>query len=135
MIRPKVDKPTEKEESLAYAIVTGRDSNRCQRCQRFCGPPSRDHRKGRGVGGLTTPANLQILGGDGTTGCHGWKTAHPALALAEGWTVPGWADPAEYPARRWLPTSRGTVRLSWVLYADDGTWREIDDAEAERRRT
>ena len=104
MIAPKVAKPTPAEEREAYRLVTIRDNDTCQRCLRNCGPSNRDHRQDRSVGGRTSVVNLQILGGSGTTGCHGWKTANPRDAQAEGWAVPGWADPHEYPARRWLPT-------------------------------
>ena len=45
--------------------------------------------------------------------------------------------PSEWPARRWLPTGYGTVRLAWVLYLDapdQGVWWvEISDAEASKR--
>lgn len=134
MIAPKVPKPTAAEERRAYALVTSRDEDRCQRCLRHCGPVNRDHRKDRSVGGLTLASNLQLLGGSGTTGCHGWKTTHPAQAIAEGWGVPGWADPRTFPAARWLPTQRGTVRSAWVLYDDLGDWVEITNEEAQQRR-
>jgi len=77
--------------------------------------------------------NLQVMGGTGSTGCHGWKTANPAAAMAEGWSVPSWADPAEWPARRWLSSGNGLRRLAWVLYTADGRWEELSDAGAARR--
>jgi hypothetical protein len=141
MIRPKYDappKPTRAQEADAYELVTLRDRDTCQRCRRQCGPSNRDHRKGRGVGGHTVVSNLQILGGSGTTGCHGWKTANPAAAVAEGWSVPGYADPAEWPARRWRRIEHGVLELCWVLYmdgpdADGALWVRITDDEAEWR--
>jgi hypothetical protein len=48
--------------------------------------------------------------------------------------VPGWADPAEFPARRWLRTELGTLRQAWVLYDDNASWREISADEARRRK-
>lgn len=134
-IGPKVAPPTPAEEREAYKRATERDGNRCQRCLRDCGRGaiSRDHRKDRGRGGKTRASNLQLLGGTGTTGCHGWKTSHPVEAVAEGWSVPSWADPAEWPARRWLPTTWGTVRPAWVLYDDAGHWTEIDESDAHQR--
>jgi hypothetical protein len=53
------------------------------------------------------PSNLLSTCGDGTTGCHGWKEAHPAEAAARRWTVtrhghvdtatvPVWMDHAVY---------------------------------------
>ena len=32
-------------------------------------------------------SNLALLCGTGTTGCHGWITAHPDEAYADGWAV------------------------------------------------
>lgn len=131
MIKPKYElppKPTKAQEADAYELATLRDNDTCQRCRGACGPSNRDHRKGRGVGGRTVVSNLQVLGGSGTTGCHGWKTTHPAAALAEGWSVPGWADPATYPAARWFRDG-----LGWCLYADDGGISRITADEARRR--
>ncbi|MFF2493225.1 hypothetical protein [Agromyces sp. NPDC058064] len=135
MIGPKIAKPTEAEARDAYELVTLRDADTCQRCRRACGwgVTSRHHRKGRGVGGVTTPANLVVLGGTGTTGCHGWATTHPADAITEGWAVPGWADPAEWPGRRWVSTEADgmprpwSLRLAWVLFDDEGGWVEIPE--------
>lgn len=118
-MRPKLPRLTAAQERAAYASVTERDGGLCVRCGRFGG--NRDHRKNRSQGGRTTPANLQILCGTGTTGCHGWVTQNPAAAMAEGLTVPGWADPAAWPARR-----HGV----WVVYDDDGGVREVSDAAA-----
>lgn len=139
MIRPKYEaqaKPTSAEEHDAYELATLRDLDTCQKCRRNCGwgVTSRDHRKDRSVGGLTVVSNIQILGGTGTTGCHGWKSANPAEALAEGWSVPSWADPHEWPAHRWVRTSTsGLLWLAWVLYDDEGSWVEISDHEARDR--
>jgi len=130
MIAPKVKKPTKADEADAYELATIRDLDTCQRCRAGCGPSNRDHRKNRSQGGQTTTANIQILGGTGTLGCHGWATSHPAEAIAEGWAVPGWAVPAEWPARRWV-----SGVLSWVLLDDAGGWVVITEAEASRRRS
>lgn len=132
-IGQKIAKPTRAQESRAYLLTTERDGGCCVKCGR-AGVMSRDHRLNRSQGGLTTTANLQLLCGTGTTGCHGWFTSHPAEAVREGWGVPMWADPHEYPARRWLSTGVGTLRLGWVLYDHLGGWEEIDEAEAARRR-
>ena len=129
MIGPKTAKPTAAQERDAYGIATDRDENTCQRCHRRCGPQTRDHRQNRQRSN-TVASNLQVLGGSGTTGCHGWKTAHPAKAIAEGWAVPGWAVPSEFPARRYVRTPRGTMRPAWVLYDNAGSWEEISDDRA-----
>lgn len=132
MIGPKAPKPTTAEERAAYEAAMVRDDNRCQKCHRGQ-PLNRHHRKGRGVGGRTTVEGLQILCGSGVHGCHGYVTQHPAQACAEGWACPGWADPAEWPAARWV--SNGPVlELVPVLYHRDGTWSEITATEAALRR-
>lgn len=142
MIRPKVAKPTAAEERRAYEIATARDEGKCVRCHRG-GTVHRDHRLNRSQGGLTTPANLQILCGPANgymgaprlgQGCHAWVTEHPREAVEDGWAVPGYADPHLWPARRWIPTDHGTLRIVWVLYSDLGTFEVITDAVADELR-
>jgi hypothetical protein len=133
MIGPKTPQPTAREENEAYELATLRDGNTCVRCRRGT-DVTRDHRKGRGVGGKTVVENLQLLCGTGTTGCHGWKTTHPAEAIEDGYTVPGWADPAEYPGKRWMRTSNNVLIATWCLYNPDGTITSISDREAAERR-
>jgi 5-methylcytosine-specific restriction endonuclease McrA len=132
LIGPKTPKPTKTQEKLAYAIVLERDEQRCQKCLRG-DELTRDHRLNRSQGGLTTPANLQLLCGSGTTGCHGQVTHDLDMALREGWRVPAWADPLTWPARRWFRTPYGTVREGWALYDDAGGVTEITEHEAHRR--
>lgn len=127
-ILPKTPKPTPREKELAYELATERDNDTCQRCLRDCGPIARDHRQNRQPGNTTT-ANLQLLG----LRCHQWKTEHPREAIREGWAVPSYADPKEWPARRWFKGDYGIVTLGWVLYRDDGKFLEITDEEAQRR--
>jgi hypothetical protein len=124
MIGPKVDRPSKADETAAYALVTERDGNTCQRCLRG-GGVNRDHRLNRSQGGLTAASNLQLLCGSGTTGCHGWATTHPREALHDGWRVPMGQTPADWPARRWFRTDVGTVRVGWALLDDEGGVREI----------
>src|SRR5690242_16135926 len=86
--------------------VRARDLEVCARCGGHCGPMTTQHRKARGMGGTKDPAindhaNLLTLGGSGTTGCHGWVEAHPTEAAADGFRVPSWADPAEWPVKTW----------------------------------
>lgn len=136
MIGPKVAPPTHTEEGAAYELATLRDLNVCVRCGRDCGPIARDHRRNRSQRGRTVVENLQLLG----LGCHDWKGANPCDANALGWGCPGWANPAEYPARRWTSTEVGTRRLAWVLYVPDidyfsypKGYRIISELEARNR--
>lgn len=123
---PKVAKPTHAEEASAYELVTLRDADTCQRCRRDCGPIARDHRKNRSQQGPTVVSNLQLLG----LTCHVWATEHPRLALEEGWAVPSYGDPAEWPARRWVKHPLGYLELCWVLYGDDGSVTKISERDA-----
>jgi hypothetical protein len=135
MIGPKTPKPNPAEERRARADVKKRDRGVCVKCLRVhpIHGVNWDHRKNASQGGLVVASNGQLLCGSGTTGCHGWKTNSPARACAEGWAVPGWADPLTYPARRWQSTGLGTFELIWVLYRDDGSWDRVPDEEAVRR--
>lgn len=122
MIGQRPVKLTPKQEKDAYRIVTERDGDRCQRCGRF-GRVERDHRQGRNAYN-TVPSNLQCLGAAiGGCGCHKWITEHPEDAIAEGFTVPRWARPELWPAYRF--------GVGWVIYDDDGGWREISQATAD----
>lgn len=80
--------------------VRWRDRDRCRRCgvQTW----QLHHRKPRGMGGtrdplINSPANLVLLCGSGTTGCHGWVESNRREARALGWLVSQWADPADVP--------------------------------------
>lgn len=128
MIGPKSEHPSKSDEKLAYALVTERDGNTCQRCLRDCGPIARDHRQNRQPGN-TTVANLQLLG----LRDHIWKTEHPREALVEGWAVPSWADPLVWPARRWRLSAYGVMRPGWCLLDNQGGVHWITDEEAEQR--
>lgn len=94
--------------------LTTRAHGNCERC----GKPlhrdhtSRHHRQRRRDGGDRL-ANLLLLCGSGTTGCHGWVHANPQAATEQGWIVPTWANPANIPVR----LADGYL---WVL-RDDGT--------------
>lgn len=51
------------------------------------------HRVPRGAGGakhvpwINLPANLLLLCGSGTTGCHGWIEKHRAESIEKGWLM------------------------------------------------
>lgn len=124
MIGQRPVKLTARQERTAYAICTERDRGQCQKCGRY-GPTDRDHRQNR-TAFNTTPANLQLLGGDFGCGCHRWKTENPLDAARTGFAVPRWADPLEWPAFR--------VGVGWVRYHDTPVagrwWTSITEAEA-----
>lgn len=122
MIGQRTPEQTELEMKATYEIATIRDNDTCQRCRRPGRVVHRDHRQNRRRGN-TVASNLQLLC---AVECHPWKTGHPADALADGWSVPSWADPREWPARRWVKTVFG-LRLAWVLYGDDGSVTEIPE--------
>lgn len=89
-------------------IVRARAQGRCERC----GRPGNNlhHRKGRVGFDCDQPANLLLLCGSGTTGCHGWVTANPAAAGAQGLSVSrlSTVSAADVPVRLWA----GRVRLT-----------------------
>lgn len=68
-------------------LVRWRDRDRCQRCGSYTPGGSLHHRQGRGGPDPHRPANLLLLCGSGTTGCHGWVHAHPAEAYEAGLMV------------------------------------------------
>lgn len=73
---------------------------------------SAHHRKNRSQGGTWSTSNLLDTCGDGTRGCHGYITEHPAHAQENGWTVRGTEDAAA------IPVLRRGLR---VLLKDDGS--------------
>lgn len=59
-------------------------------------PGSRHHRQGRRLGDHGA-ANLVLLCGSGTTGCHGWAHANPRAARELGLIVSAYADAVATP--------------------------------------
>lgn len=102
------------------AVVDERDSYRCARCARDIDGGSRHHRQLRRFGDHSA-ANLVLLCGSGTTGCHGWVHANPSLAYATGLMVHSWHDPASVPARYWS---------GWFILTIEGHKMKISDARA-----
>lgn len=98
--------------------VIGRAQQRCESCgsaSQYLGW-SVHHRKPRGMGGTSlvssaSPANLLLLCGSGTTGCHGWFENHRTEAKVQGILVPRHAEPTKVPVY---------YRSRWVLLTDDG---------------
>lgn len=89
--------------------VWRRDKGKCRRCGRQIGQltiHSIHHRLGRQMGGsrhtpgINDPANLALVCGSGTTGCHGFIESHRTLAYRMGYLVHRGQNPADVP---WLP--------------------------------
>lgn len=98
------------------AAVDERDQYRCVRCGRYIDGGSRHHRQLR-RGGDHSTANLILLCGSGTTGCHGWVHAHPLKSYEVGLMVHSWHDARDVPVltvRGWLKLDRsgGEQRLA-----------------------
>lgn len=111
---------------LTCQLVDLRDESRCVRCGRWLPgtPASRHHRKRRSQasrGEVHSPANLILLCGTGTTGCHGWVHAHPAQAREHGWLLRSTDDPTRIPL---LSDVHG-----WILLDDKGGWTPTEEPQ------
>lgn len=110
--------------------VRGLVAERASWCCELCGDELHDgwqwtavhsfhHRQPRGAGGTTrvdinSPANLMLVCGTGTTGCHGIIESNRTTAYEMGWLVRRPTDPAEvpvavvqFPAERVVLTATG----------------------------
>ena len=81
------------------------------------------HRQPRGMGGTddpaaNSPANLLLLCGTGTTGCHGLVETQRALAVEHGWLVPHSTDPASVPVLLFFGDR--------VYLTTDGRYQEVE---------
>lgn len=92
--------------------VRWRDRDRCRRCGTYTPGGSLHHRQGRGGADPHRAANLILLCGSGTTGCHGHVHSNPSESYESGLMVRrlGVDVPEGVP----IITPRGAV---W-LYAD-----------------
>lgn len=103
-------------------LVDERDDYRCQGCGRslHVSSGSRHHRQLRRHGDHS-PANLILLCGSGTTGCHGAAHADPQAAREAGLIVPSWRDARDVPVLTFV---------GWHLLRADGLREALTDAEA-----
>jgi hypothetical protein len=102
-------------QATVNAVKT-RSQGRCERCGaseslRW----SLHHRKPRGMGGsrdplINSPANILLLCGSGTEGCHGWVESHREDSYESGLLVHRIDDPEETP----VTLRYGTVYLDAV---------------------
>lgn len=77
------------------------------------------HRVARGDGGTSdpatnSPANLILLCGSATTGCHSLAESRDSAMHRLGFRLEHWQKPAETPVAHALH--------GWVLLTDDGSW-------------
>lgn len=90
----------------------------CERCGipvlRNRGGYSIHHRRRRRpeFDGVHAAANLLLLCGSGTTGCHGWVHGHPLDSRTEGFIVSTYAEPSSWGV---LHAAHG-----WVLLDNEG---------------
>lgn len=113
------------------ALVLDRAQGCCELCglllhdgEQWARPHSVHHRRPRRAGGdprpdTNSPANLLLLCGTGTTGCHGQVESNRRASLAHGWLLHADASPAE------VGVDIGPFHVLTHLN-DDGTYREAD---------
>lgn len=96
--------------------IIARDQGCCVACGTMVADPdtgdpwrqySIQHRSARGMGGTKSsaanePANLLLMCGTGTTGCHGRAEHNPAWAAENGYRVGSWDDPETIPVKHRL---------------------------------
>lgn len=122
--RPRDTGPT----ATTRALVVDRADGRCEVCTkrlhvdgRWVEAHSLHHRRARGMGGTTrpdtnSPANLLLVCGTGTTGCHGWIESNRTESRILGYLVSQSGHP-----------DLVVVELAdhrHVTLAHDGTYRE-----------
>jgi 5-methylcytosine-specific restriction protein A len=97
-------------------LVKRRAGDCCERCgAAISADHSYHHRRPRGMGGTKrkdTAANLVLVCGSGTTGCHGLIESQRTASFATGWLVRQHQDPASVPIDR---------HGAWVLLTEHGT--------------
>lgn len=81
-----------KVESYTRLVVLHRAKFACERCKSVQNSINIHHRTPRGMGGtrvkeINEPANLIVLCGSGTTGCHGWVESNRKEAFDLGLLV------------------------------------------------
>jgi len=121
MAKPKL-KVTEETRFIVFA----RAGYRCERCfEKLHGVfgASVHHRRPRMMGGsrneqLHEPANLIVLCGSGTSGCHGWVESNRDRSRDHGYLIHKVADADKIPFR----DDKGI----WYLLDNEGKKKEFD---------
>lgn len=129
--RPRDTGPSKTTRDIVWARAGGR----CELCgEALAGPVgfSVHHRLPRRMGGsrrpeLNTPANLLVVCGSGTTGCHGRIESLREQAHTEGLLLHDGQDPATVPVLIACPVD-GWPKL--VLLAVDGTYTDPEEPPA-----
>lgn len=96
------------------ALVLQRDDYRCIICGGLT--TQLHHRKPRSRGGGNSPANLILLCGSGTAGCHGFVESRREESYDHGYLLLTRDDPSEVPVHY-----IGVGYLGIYKLADDGT--------------
>lgn len=83
-------------------IVYARSGGRCELCGRSAYGGSVHHRRARGMGGtkskwVNLPANLLVVCGSGTSGCHGKIESYREMGYRAGWLL-RWGEEPEHAA-------------------------------------
>lgn len=112
--------------AATIAAVDDRAGNCCERCGAWAEGGSRHHRKLRRHGDHSVQ-NLVLLCGSGTTGCHGFVHANPALSYADGWMIHGGDDPLLVP----IPLHG---RRPWATLNNEGQYDMMTSVQALARR-
>ena len=112
-------------------IVPLRENWCCLRCGQWCKdrPHSLHHRRLRSALGHDSVPNLILLCGSGTTGCHGFVHANPALSAQHGYLLSRYsADSAEtVPVKSWM--------WGYIYLLPDATVRLETEAEQRLRES
>jgi hypothetical protein len=126
-------KPTGPHRDVVEAVLE-RDQHSCVVCaENLHGTRGRDwsihHRRPRGMGGTHWAgsnglANLMLVCGSGTTGCHGVIESHRAGAIEGGWLVLSSTDPAT--------VALLIKRDRWCYLTADGRYSDDPPAVASR---
>lgn len=128
--RPRTKRPRARDTGPTPAtteLVLARAGGRCEVCRGTLDGPggySKHHRHPRRMGGsrrpeLNTAANLVVLCGSGTTGCHGRVESNRVQAYADGLLLHDGQDPAVVPVLLACNVD-GWPRM--VLLTVDGTY-------------
>lgn len=109
------------DETTTQALYT-RAQGRCEVCNVDLTTGreySKHHRIPRGRGGNNDLANLLLLCGTGTTGCHGMIESHRTIAYEHGWLVRSGYSPGEIPVR-----IHGVLDTRVVYLTSDGQYAD-----------